>query len=126
MLVDTDVLIWYLRGNAKARQAIEALGPYSISAVVYMEILQGIRNKTELKQFKQYMKETQIECLSISSGITDRSIHFLEEYGLSHGLRMAGALIAATADVYGETLLTGNFIHYRMISSLDIKKFHAS
>jgi len=25
MLIDTDVLIWYLKGNDKARQEIEAL-----------------------------------------------------------------------------------------------------
>ena len=31
MLVDTDVLIWYMRGNGKALRAIEALDEFSIS-----------------------------------------------------------------------------------------------
>ena len=55
---------------------------------------------------------------------TYRAIYFLELFSLSHGLRMVDALIAATANVYGETLITVNDAHYRMISSLMIQRFH--
>lgn len=37
--------------------------------------------------------------------------------------QMADALIASTADSYGEELLSGNFSHYQMIPSLSLKKF---
>ncbi len=43
MIVDTDVLIWDLRGNE--------LAPFSISVVTSMEVLQGMRNKEELRAF---------------------------------------------------------------------------
>jgi predicted nucleic acid-binding protein len=55
MIIDTDILIWYMRGNQKAGEALSKLDNFSISDVVYMEILQGIRNKTELQLFKQYI-----------------------------------------------------------------------
>ncbi|VAW18554.1 Death on curing protein, Doc toxin, partial [hydrothermal vent metagenome] len=29
MLIDTDVLIWYLRGNTKAKHAIEKADPFA-------------------------------------------------------------------------------------------------
>lgn len=37
MLVDTDVLIWVLRGNLKAAAALNSPGDLSLSAVSYME-----------------------------------------------------------------------------------------
>ncbi|MEL6761822.1 MAG: PIN domain-containing protein, partial [Myxococcota bacterium] len=48
MLVDTDVLIWYMRGNPKAARALESLPDRALSAVTYMELVEGLRNKAEL------------------------------------------------------------------------------
>ena len=48
MLVDTDVLIWYLKGNNNARQEIAALSGFFISVVTYIELVQGMRNKQKL------------------------------------------------------------------------------
>lgn len=48
MIVDTDVLIWYLKGNENALEAIEELNKFSISVVTYIELVQGMRNKKEL------------------------------------------------------------------------------
>ena len=48
MVVDTDVLIWYMKGNQNAYKIIENLKHFSISVVTYMELVQGMRNKNEL------------------------------------------------------------------------------
>ena len=37
-LVGTDVLIWYMRGNSKAADALEAVGRFCVSGVTYMEL----------------------------------------------------------------------------------------
>ncbi len=37
MIVDSDVLIWYMRGHAHARKVVDGLGAFRISAVTYME-----------------------------------------------------------------------------------------
>ena len=52
MLVDTDVFIWYLRGYERAAQFLDALPTARISAVTYMELVQGMRNQRELKQLQ--------------------------------------------------------------------------
>lgn len=122
MLIDTDVMIWYLRGNSKAAHIIDSI-PFGMSDIVYMELIQGMRNKQELNLFKSFIKQRKIECLPLTPEITNRAIYFLELYSLSHGLRMPDALIAATCDIYGNTLLTANTSHYRMISSLMLKVF---
>lgn len=43
MLVDTDVLIWYLRGYPQATRRFDGLGALILSVVSYLEVLQGIR-----------------------------------------------------------------------------------
>lgn len=53
MIIDTDVLIWYLRGNTKAKEIVENNIPFSISVVTYMEIIQGMKNKEEFKLFQR-------------------------------------------------------------------------
>ena len=52
ILLDTDVIIWYLRGNPKAYELIHALPSFAVSAVTYMELVQGMRNKEEVRRFK--------------------------------------------------------------------------
>jgi predicted nucleic acid-binding protein len=123
MIIDTDVIIWFMRGNAKAKKAIDNIESVSISSVVYMEILQGIRNNNELKELKYFLRKRNILILPLDPDITSRAIFFMERYSLSHGLRMADALIASTTDVLGETLFTSNSSHYRMIPNLSLKVF---
>jgi len=123
ILVDTDVLIWYFRGNILASALIDNLGAFAMSSVVYMELLQGMRNRREVNIFKSFVRQRLLTCLPLTPEITSRAIYFLELFSLSHGLRMADALIAATADIYGETLITANDAHYRMIPSLTLQVF---
>lgn len=124
MIVDTDVLIWYFRGYEKAKKTLDKIGRFSISAVVYMELLQGVENKEELRYLKHFISAREIDIISLDHEITSRAIYFLERFRLSDGLQMADALIAASADIRGETLLSGNHAHYKMITGLDIKKFN--
>ena len=53
MIFDTDVMIWAFRGNDKALDAIDRAVMRSISAVTYMELLQGVRNKAEMLSMKR-------------------------------------------------------------------------
>jgi predicted nucleic acid-binding protein len=48
MLVDTDVLVWHLRGYAEATRRLDHLPQLTLSAMSYLELLQGMRNKAEL------------------------------------------------------------------------------
>ena len=44
MLVDTDVFIWYFRGDRRAFQAVEEESDLCMSVVTYMELVQGVRD----------------------------------------------------------------------------------
>ena len=123
MIVDSDVLIWASRGNAKAVRKLDKEVGFSISAVTYMELCQGMRNKSELSAFKQALKIWKVKVLPIHEAISYQAMFFVERYCLSHSLYLADALIAATAVNFGEPLLTANTKHYSMIPEITLKGF---
>jgi len=126
MLIDTDILIWNLRGNELAAESLDALPGFSISAVSYMELLQGLRDKSELRTLRQALHFWQAEVVGIDVNISARAMFLVEEYALSHNMQMADALIAATALDQGITLMTANDRHYRHIDGLEIELFRPS
>ena len=123
MLVDTDVLIWYLRGNEKAYEVIENLSGFSLSVVTYMELVQGMKNKHELNSLRQALRGWNAGIIYLSEEISAKAMFFVEQHFLSHSLELADALIGATAIAHGVPLLTGNDRHYKMLNDLELRKF---
>ncbi len=123
ILLDTDVLIWYLRGNKKAHKTIHELPHICISSVTYMELVQGMRNKEELRTLQKTLKQWNTKTIYINEEISAKALFFVEEYFLSHSMQLADALIGATAAMYGMTLITANDKHYKVIKELDMKIF---
>jgi len=123
MLIDTDVLIWYMRGNKKAFEVIENQTIFYISVITYMELVQGMRNKNELRELKKALQRWQAKILFISEEISAKAMFLIEHHYLSHSLQLADALVAATADINGLPLLTANDKHYRIIKDLEVLSF---
>lgn len=123
VLVDTDVLIWYLRGNEKAAKSLESLDGFCISVVTYMELVQGMRNTKELRTLKQTLREWGVKIVQIEDEISMQASMYVEEYFLAHSMQLADALIAATASRLGAELLTANDKHYKCVKDIKIKKF---
>lgn len=123
MLLDTDILIWVFRGNAKAAELVDSITERSISIITYMELIQGARNRQELKDIKGFLSDYGFEVLPLTENIGHRASIYLEEYGLKMALCSADALVAATATEYGMALCTANRKHYKPIRDLDLKLF---
>ena len=119
-LLDTDVLIWYLRGNKNAYDLIHSIGEFAISAVTYMELVQGMRNKDELRNLKKALKQWRVKTIYMDNEISALALFYVEEYFLSHSMQLADALIGATCATHGMTLYTANDKHYKIIKDLDI------
>ena len=123
MLVDTDVLIWYLRGNEKAYRAIVSESGLCISVITYMELVQGMRNKTELNYLRRSLRQWNAKLLYISEEISAKAMFYVEQYYLSNSLQVAEALVGATAVADSLPIFTGNDRHYRTVKDIQIKKF---
>ncbi|MFQ5660965.1 MAG: type II toxin-antitoxin system VapC family toxin [Gammaproteobacteria bacterium] len=122
-LIDTDVVVWYMRGSSRAANALHKLDEFAISAVTYMELLQGMRNKEEIRVLRATLKNWDTPILAISEEISGKAVAYIEQYFLSHSLRLADALIGATATVNGLILMTGNLRHYRVLPDLVLQRF---
>lgn len=123
ILVDTDVLIWYLRGNENAKNRIHSIGDFCISGVTHIELVQGMRNKEELRLFQKTLRQWNTKTIYMNEEISAKALFYVEEYFLSHSMELADALIASTATMYGMKLLTANDKHYRVIKELEIDIF---
>ena len=73
-----------------------------------MELLQGSRNKNELINLKTFLEEMDFNMLPLTENTGHRASIYMEQYVLKSGMRMADALIAATALVHGMTVVTRN------------------
>jgi predicted nucleic acid-binding protein len=123
VLIDTDVLIWYLRGNKKAQKTITGNIPFKISVLNYLELIQGLKSKTELKILQKYFRKWAVEIIQINENISTRAMFLMEDYFLGYSLELSDAIIAATALEKKETLVTANDKHYKYIPNIQIEKF---
>lgn len=123
LLVDTDVLIWYMKGNEKAYDALDKAGSFAISVITYMELVQGMRNKNELQSLRRFLKNWDARLLYLTEEISAKAMFCVEQHFLSHALQLADALIGATVLSHGLPILTGNDKHYKIIKDIQITKF---
>ena len=123
MLVDTDVLIWHLRGLPQATRRLDQLPNLTLSAITWLELLQGFRSKAELVAVQKSFEMRKAQRLPLTPAITERATALMEMLTLSDGLQLGDALIAATALEHRYTLLTGNVKHFGAIKELKIERF---
>ena len=118
-LVDTDVLIDYLRDNPLAVQFLENdEQELLISTISVAELYAGVREGAERTALESFISA--FELVSVDSAIAERGGLYRRDYFRSHAVSPADALIAATAFVRSATLVTLNRKHFPMISDIRI------
>ena len=88
-----------------------------------MELLEGARDKDDLRIIKRFMIDLSFVVLPLSENVGHRALVYIEEYGLSSGLRAADAIIAATAMENAMPLMTAKAKHFRAIRDLELVVF---
>ena len=119
VLVDSDILIQFSRRDVEAAAWLDktsATAKLVFRAVDEMELIVGSRDKTHLKEVRQFL--TKFEIIQIDEEISRRASELIELYCLSHRLQLPDALIAATALVNGFDLGTINKKDFRFIEGL--------
>jgi len=125
VIIDTDILIWYFRGNRNAMDYIADI-PYkkrAISAFCIMELIQGCMDKKELKSVKEFIRLNFSKVLYPDERISEKAILLLERHALSDGLRTVDALIAASAMSHKASLASANYRHFKKIDGLHVVHF---
>lgn len=62
-----------LRGNASAAKAIDQVDTRAISVVTYMELLQGARDKAEIRTIRSFLTEMQFRTFPLTENVGHRA-----------------------------------------------------
>ena len=118
-LIDTDVLIEYLRGHSKAVIFLEKTrASIYLSSITIAELYAGVRDGVEKEILDEFIQAFQI--IPIDHNIARKGGLLRRDYGKSHGVGLADAINAAAAENVGATLVTMNRKHYPMLKSVNV------
>lgn len=115
ILVDSCIFIDIFRGNRQLYQDLLKQKVF-LNCIVFMELIQGSRDKIELKRINKFLKDFKI--LPITQKISRKSMELMKTYSISHGLLIPDALIAATAIIKSLPLWTFNRRDFQFIDRL--------
>ena len=125
--VDSDVLIWHLRGEKKARNFLRNLrdkGEY--------ELWTGAMQRAEVVFFmREHEEEMTLEFLSpfrttpVDQALVDQAGALYRQWNPSHGIDVNDAFLAASAKHTGGRIFTLNKKHYPMPDVFISQAWHA-
>ncbi len=117
LVVDTDVLIDYLRDQPQAVAFLEgAEQPLATSVITVAELYAGVRDGEERQRLDVFVAA--FDVLNLDRQSAHCAGLWRRQYGPSHGTGLADALIAACAEVAGATLVTLNRRHFPMLAEV--------
>ena len=123
ILCDTNILIEIFRKNLIIRSELDKIGYKNIviSDVTRAELFIGAKNKIELQTIRKHLST--LHTLHIKSDISEIAVKLIDEYCLSHSLKLADALIAATAIYHDIELFTLNLKDFKYIPNIKLHKY---
>jgi predicted nucleic acid-binding protein len=117
LLLDTDILIDYLRGQVKAVAFLKKTRRHLlVSALTVAELHVGVREGSERQVLDDFLGL--MEVVAVTPEIARLGGLWRRDYGKSHGTGLIDALIAATAEISGCTLATLNEKHFPMLEGV--------
>lgn len=117
VLLDTNILIDYLRGISGAASYLEnASDTLSISALSLAELHSGARNDQEKEAIRAFVLS--FDVLPADAAICETGGDFRARYGPSHGVDLIDGIIAATSQVRQLPLVTLNKKHFPMLDNI--------
>jgi hypothetical protein len=117
ILLDTDVLVDFFRGFDKAVAFVNKYNDRIIlSSIVIAELYAGVKGEAEQIALQNFISLFRI--VPIDATIGKAGGLYRRDYGKSHGVGLADAVLAATAEAENAELKTLNTKHYPMFKKL--------
>jgi predicted nucleic acid-binding protein len=117
ILLDTDVLVDFLRGHSKALAFVNAKSDRIIlSSIVVAELYAGVKGDAEQVVLEDFISLFRV--IPVDAEIAKTGGLYKRDYAKSHGVGLADAILAATAEAENAELKTLNTKHYPMFKGL--------
>ena len=117
ILLDTDVLVDFFRGHNEAITFVNAHSVRIIlSSIVIAKLYAGVKGDAEQAALENFISLFRV--VPVSAEIAKAAGLHKRDYGKSHGVGLADAILAATAEVENAELKTLNTKHYPMLKGL--------
>ncbi len=117
LLIDTDVMIDFLRGHPKAVALVKKHSSRIIlSSIVTAELYAGVRGDEELDTLDNLVSLFRV--IPVSPSLARAGGLNRRDYSKAHGVGLADAIVAATCEAENAELKTLNIKHYPMIKGL--------
>jgi predicted nucleic acid-binding protein len=117
ILLDTDVLVDFFRGYGKAVAFINTYNARIIlSSIVVAELYAGVKGNAEQAALRDFVSLFRV--VPVNAEIGRVGGLYKRDYGKSHGVGLADAILAATAEAENAELKTLNIKHYPMLKGL--------
>jgi len=117
ILLDTDVLVDFFRGYSRAVAFVKAHSARIIlSSIVVAELYAGVKGDAEQTVLENFISLFHI--IPVNPEIAKAGGLYKRDYGKSHSVGLADAILAATAEVENAELKTFNTKHYPMLKGL--------
>ncbi len=120
MIVDSNIFIDFLKDRSSARKFFETTSGLSTSIVVVMELIVGLDKKSRVADLERFLDSAEITVYPLTQDISHYAYRLLSDYHHPSGIGIADALIAGTAQVYGQQLATLNEKHFKDIQELSV------
>lgn len=116
-LLDTDVMVDFLRGQSAAVSLVKTHADRIIlSSIVIAELYAGVRSADELATLDRLV--ALFRNVPVTAENARTAGLYKKRYTKSHGVGLADCIIAATAENEQADLLTLNIKHYPMFKGL--------
>ena len=97
ILLDTDVLVDFFRGHPKAVAFMNNHSDHiTISAIVVAELFAGAKGDAELSALEEFVSIFRVVPVNVE--IAKAGGLYRSQFGKSHGVGLADAILAATAE----------------------------
>ena len=119
LLIDTSILVDYLRDKKKAKVFLERQDqPLMISSITVAELYAGVREGKERVLLDEFLQAFQIIVVDLE--IANQGGLYRRDYGKSHGVGLLDAIIAASANKMKAILVTLNKKHFPMLKHIKV------
>jgi len=119
LLCDTCVIIDFMNGRRQVlNELIASETTLFINSIIEMELLQGARDKKELRIIESKLNSFRL--LNMQQDIFDLATEHVRNYRLSHNLALPDAAIGATAVFYQTPLFTYNRKDFKFLPNIQL------